>query len=225
MTLVEVMVSMAVGVVVIGAATWFLFEGTKASYKAMANVENSIQQWGLATKLQIDGKIAGRVDILNSIDQTAWVSGLPLVIPVDNGDPADLLERGKVLVLTKSQLKEGYDTKIITDMVVYYYVGGNLGYTGILKRFPQKAPDTFPITAPLDSAKNPKSVAQLVSENVDTITANAALVQDHLASIANNGPFAHFISPSNVSIALVRQETALGTVNSTTLTEVSFNLR
>jgi len=230
MTLVEVMFSLAIGVVTIGIATWFVYEGTKASYKAMASVENSTQQWGLTTKLQVDGKIANMITILNSADKSTWASnaGIPIVIGVDDNNAANGLERGKALVLTKSVLVEGVDSKVITDMIFYYYTGSNLDYTGTLKRYPQNQQKTFKITAPRDSANQPKSVAQLVSENIDTFTSSdAGLVQDNLTCISPGGPFAQLGSSTNASIAFIRQQTApgTGTVLSQDLTEVSFNLR
>jgi len=225
MTLVEIMVAMAIGVVIIGAATWFTVEGTKASLRAMANVENGIQQWGLNTKLQIDSKIANGATIFASADTSTWVGGLPVEVPVDNGVAP--LERGKILVLTKSQLDSaGNPTAIITNMIFYYYTGGSLAATGTLKRYPPKAPDTYPISTPIDPGTGqPYTVAQLVSQSFSTLTGDAALVQDNLASIATKGPFAHLGSTKNVSIALVREETSGGTVKSSNLTEVSFNLR
>jgi len=227
MTLVEIMVSMALGVVVIGTATWFLFEGTKASYKSMANVENSIQQWGLATKLQIDGKIANLITVINSADKSTWLvnGGDPIVIGVEDNDPATGLKRGKMLVLSKSQLLEGVDTKLITDIIVYYYTGNNTDFNGTLKRYPKDVRGTFKVTAPKDGAGNLKSVAQLVRENIDTFTGDPALVQDKLTSIAPGGPFAQLNSSNNASIALIRQENSIGKVVNQNLTEVSINLR
>jgi len=226
MTLVEVMIAMTIGVIVISAAVGFLLEGTKASYQAMANVENSIQQWGLDTKLQIDSKIANGVVIFASADTSTWVGGRPIEVLVDNGIAP--LERGKILVLTKSDLdSSGNPTPVIKSMIFYLFTGGNLAATGTLKRYPKKAPAAFDITAPYDSGTGlPKTVAQLVSENFSTLTGSGAeLIQDNLASIATNGPFAHLGSAKNVSIAVVREETTLGTVKNSNLTEVSFNLR
>ncbi len=231
MTLVEVMVAMSIGVAVFSMAVGLLFQGTKASYQAAANVENSMQQWGLAAKLQIDGKVADGITIFRSADTATWVAGLPVEVPVDNGNAADGLERGKILVLTKCERDaSGLETQIITDMIFYLYTGGggtSAAATGTLKRYPKKAPETFPVTPAMakDSSNNPKTVAQLVSENFLTFTGGAELVQDNLVSVATDGPFAHFGNGKNASIALVREETALGKVKNSNLTEVSFNLR
>lgn len=222
MTLVEVMVSMALGVTVIGAATWFLFEGTKASYSAMAATENSIQQWGLSAKLQIDGKVANNATILASIEAIPAVDFLR-EIPVDDGNPVPELERGNVLVFSKSALNEGEDSKVITDLIFYLYTPGTAPNLGTLKRTPAK--DTFQAFTALDGDGKPKSVAQLVEENLSTLLSLSVLVQDHVVAVAPNGPFAHIGSIGNVSIALVREETALGKIKSSNLTEVSFNLR
>ncbi len=229
MTLVEIMVAMAIGVAVIGVATGFLLEGTKAAYQAMANVENSIQQWGLDTKLQIDSKLANGVVIYASADQTTWVGGLPVEVPVDDGIAP--LERGKILVLTRSALdSSGSPTAVINSMIFYYYTGNggtSALATGTLKRY-KKAPEVFVVSQPIDTTTGlPKTVAQLVSENFAELTGGSevVLVQDHLASIATDGPFAHLGSTKNVSIAVVREETTLGTVKNSNLTEVSFNLR
>ncbi len=231
MSLIEVMYAMAIGVFVIGTATWFIFEGMKASLKATNDVENSIQQWGLSAKLQIDGKVANGVTIFYSADQSTWQGSpaLPVVIPVDDGNAANGLERGKVLVLTKTKLVQGFDTKLVTDIIFYYYTGGNLVATGTLKRYPGKDL-TFKVPAAqaVDSSNKPKPVAQLVSDYYTTFTGSgAAVVQDKLVSIATDGPFAHFGDGNNASIALVREETngAGNIVKSSNLTEVSFNLR
>jgi hypothetical protein len=226
MTLVEIVVSLGISTIILCTSTWFILEGTKASYKAMADVENSIQQWGLTTKLQVDGKIANMVTIINSADKTTWDinAGVPIVIGVEDNDPNTNLKRGKVLVLTKSKLVEGVDSKNITDIIFYYYTGNNLDYTGTLKRYPKDPSQTFKVTNPLDGTGKPKSVATLVQENIDTFTGiGAGVVQDNLTSIAAGGPFAQLGSSNNASIAFIRQETVRGTVKSQYLTEVSFN--
>lgn len=225
MTLVEIMVSMTLGVFVIGAATWFLFEGTKASYSAMASTENSIQQWGLSAKLQIDGKVANGATIMAAVEETPAADYLR-VIPVDDGNPLPELERGKVLVFSKTKLQEGVDTNVITDLIFYLYTPGIDAKLGTLKRAPATGTlqDGKDFTS-LDNAGKPKSTPQLVDENLTSFLAQAAVVQDHVVSVAPNGPFAHIGSIGNVSIALVREETALGKIKSSNLTEVSFNLR
>jgi prepilin-type N-terminal cleavage/methylation domain-containing protein len=229
MTLVEIMVSLAVGVIVIGAATWFITEGMKASYKATANVENSIQQWGLATKLQIDGKIASNVTIFASADQTKWdAAGLPVVVGIDDGTPP--LERGKILVLTKTNLVQGVDSGVVTDIVYYLFTGDNsTPATGTLKRCPRNPMKTFQVTTTMavDGAGKPKSVAQLVCDNFSALNGtDLGLVQDHVRSIDAKGPFAHLGSLGNASIALVREENDGGPVaTSANLSEVSFNIR
>ena len=229
MTLVEIIVAMTIGVIVISAATGFLYEGMKTSLQAMAKVENSIQQWSLATKLQIDGKIANNVTIFASADQATWdLAGLPIVVGIDNGIPP--LERGKILVLTKTQLVQGVDSGVVTDMVYYLFTGNNsTPATGSLKRCPKDPMKTFPVTTTmaLDGLGKPKSVAQLVSDNFSALNGtDLVLVQDHVRSIDPNGPFAHLGSLGNAGIALIREETEGGNiVKSSNLSEVSFNLR
>jgi len=229
MTLVEILVAMTIGVFVIGAATGFLYEGMKSSYQAMAKVENSIQQWSMATKLQIDGKVANNVTIFKSADKSLWdVSGLPIVVGIDDGTPP--LERGKILVLTKTRLVQGVDSGVVTDMVYYLYTGTNFTpATGTLKRCPKDPTKTFQVTTAmaLDGAGKPKTVAQLVSDNFAALNGlDLVLVQDHVRSIDPNGPFAHLGSLGNAGIALIREETDGGNVvKSSNLCEVSFNLR
>lgn len=228
MTLLEVLVAMFIGVFVIGTATWFMVEGTRASFQAMAKVNNGVDQWGLATKLQVDGKVASGATIFLSADKTTWTPGtpaLPVEVGVDDGNAANGLERGKILVLTKTQLNQGTDTKVVTDMIFYVFTNASPTATGILKRYPAKWPNTFAVTDPLDDKSNPKTVAALLAENFDTFMANAADVQDNLLALATNGPFAHFGAVNNVNIALLREETASGNVKNSNLSEVSFNLR
>lgn len=224
MTLIEVMVAGSIGVIVLGAATWFTLEVMRASYKSMADLENGIQQWGLSTKLQIDGKIAGGATIFETADVAS--PEYLVQVPMDNGNAADGLERGKVLVLSKSIIDAaGTTTNVVSDLVFYLYTPGTAPDYGTLKRYPKKAPDTFKVTSPLDGAGKPKTIRTLVDENLGTFLADAAVVQHHVSSVAGNlGPFAHFVNPNNVSIALVRME-RVGKVEQQNLTEVSFNLR
>ncbi|MFT3870628.1 MAG: prepilin-type N-terminal cleavage/methylation domain-containing protein [Nibricoccus sp.] len=226
MTLVEVMVAASLGVVVLGVAAGFTFAFMRASYKSMADIENGIQQWGLSAKLQIDGKIADGSTIFQSATQ-----GTPeylVTVPIDNGIAADGLERGKVLVLSKSIIDSaGVTTNVISDLVFYLYTPGTAPEYGTLKRFPAKAPDTFsvPVGQRLDGTGAPQTVRALVNQNINTFLGGAATIQKHVMSVAGNkGPFAHFGNTNNVSIALVRIETS-GTLETRNLTEVSFNLR
>lgn len=228
MTLVEVLVSAFIGVFVIGTATWFMVEGTRATLQGMAKTNNGIEQWGVSTKLQVDGKLANGAVIFLSADKATWTPGtppLPVEVPVDDGNGLNGLERGKILILTKSKLNEGADTKVITDMIFYLYTGGSLVANGTLKRFPEKAPDTFQVTDPLDGNGNPKTVAALLAEYFDHFNSSAVVVQDHLVTPATNGPFAHFGAINNVDIAFFREETSSGNVKNSNLSEISFNLR
>lgn len=225
MTLPEVLISAALGAVIVGAATWFLLQGTKISYAAMVDVENGIQQWGLTTKLQIDGKVANGVTVLASVD-TADIPNYLRVVPIDDGDKNNGLERGKVLVLTKSQLNQGVDTGIITDLVFYLYTPGSAPNYGTLKRYPAKAPATFKINSAdaVNADGTPRSVVTLVGNNYNTLVGGAVVVQDHVIALSSNGPFGSFGDGRHVSIALVRED-KVGNVVRSNLTEVSFNLR
>jgi hypothetical protein len=228
MTLPEVLIAGAIGTGIVGAATWFLVEGARSSYKAMASVEDSVQQWALTTKLQIDGKVANGVSIFLGADPSIPLEYLK-IIPVDDNISANGLERGRVLVLTKSKLNQGLDTGVITDLIFYLYTPGASTapgqLTGTLKRY-KNAPLTFKVPDPLDGAGKAKTVSAIVDEYIDTLTGtNLVVVQDHVASLANAvGPFGSFGSGNHVSIALVREETKGNQVVSN-LTEVSFNLR
>lgn len=223
MTLVEVLIAASAGLIVAGAATWFTLECTRISYTAMSQVENGVQQWSMATKLQIDGGVANGATIV--IDAIPSSPNYLSVVPVDDGNKDNGLERGSVLILSKSQLNQGVDTKIITDLIIYVYTPG-AGSTGTLKRFPGSAPTTFPVTDPLDAKGLPKTVVALVDENITNITANLKLVIDKVTTVAgaDKGPFACIGNSQHVTTALVRNET-VGSKSTSTLTEVSFNLR
>ena len=62
-TLTELLIAMTISVVLCGMATYFLFEGLRASLKTSAIYTNDMTQWGLTNRLMIDTKLANNIEI------------------------------------------------------------------------------------------------------------------------------------------------------------------
>lgn len=62
-TLVEVMISSAISLLVVGGALWIMFAGVKTSAKTTNLIVNDLAQWGIASRLWIDSRIANGITI------------------------------------------------------------------------------------------------------------------------------------------------------------------
>lgn len=58
MTLVEVMVALTLSVIIMGAATYFIVQGTRAALRTTSSTENDLVQWSISSRLQVDSKLA-----------------------------------------------------------------------------------------------------------------------------------------------------------------------
>lgn len=62
-TLVEVMISSVVSLFVVAGALWVMFAGVKTSAKSTNAIVNDLAQWGIASRLWIDSRIANGITI------------------------------------------------------------------------------------------------------------------------------------------------------------------
>lgn len=62
-TLVEVMISASVSLLVTGGALWLLVAGVRSSTLATSGAVNDLTQWGIASRLWVDARIANGITI------------------------------------------------------------------------------------------------------------------------------------------------------------------
>ncbi|MDA7916609.1 prepilin-type N-terminal cleavage/methylation domain-containing protein [bacterium] len=62
-TLVEVLIASSVSLLVITGALWVMFAGVKSSAQSTNTIVNDLTQWGIASRLWIDSRIANGITI------------------------------------------------------------------------------------------------------------------------------------------------------------------
>jgi len=92
-TLSETMLGLAIGMVVAGAAGWFLVEGTRISLKTSAASTNDLSEWGILTSITVDTKTANGMVMYSSFLKTTFSS---------SSNRLASGQTGNVLVLTQS---------------------------------------------------------------------------------------------------------------------------
>lgn len=123
-TLVEIIVAMMVGAIVLGIATYFLYEGLRASLKTSAIYTNDMTQWGLTNRLLIDTKLANNIEVFTdnsattlAAAATANSSGIPAGgVPEGSFGNFIVLALGNMVVISSTVQQYQY-----SSLYGYYY--------------------------------------------------------------------------------------------------------
>lgn len=152
-TLVELMISTAIGCAFCAAAVWFLVEGTRISLKTASSSTNDLAEWGIFSALTIDSKVANGMFMYPDFAK-ATISN-----PANElDDQSTDRKTGNVMILTKSSYSPGTETTFIERVTGYVFSPSQ----GALKSF------TFITT---DAERGATVTLEAILENhFDTIT-------------------------------------------------------
>jgi len=119
-TLVELLIATSISVIVCGMATYFLFEGLRASLKTSAIYTNDMTQWGLTNRLLIDTKLANCIEIFQDNSTTTLTNAAILIggSPAGGVDPGSF---GNFIVLALGAETAGTSTMAYSSLYGYYY--------------------------------------------------------------------------------------------------------
>jgi prepilin-type N-terminal cleavage/methylation domain-containing protein len=124
-TLVEVMISMAISLLVSGGALWLVVAGVRSSALATSGAMNDLSQWGIASRLWVDARIANGITVYPSYTTAHVERWLRRV--VNDG--------GNFMVFSLSDAVDNHTT--YSKITGYYFVAtsGTSPATGTIYRF------------------------------------------------------------------------------------------
>jgi hypothetical protein len=163
-TLVEVMISMALSLLVGGGALWLVVAGVRSSTLSTAGAINDLSQWGIASRLWVDARIANGITIYPSYTTTHVERWLRRV--VNDG--------GNFMVFSLSDAVED-DTRY-SKLTGYYFVptSSSIPATGTIYRFDYTVSST-------DQASF-KNIEDILKDNRTAIMASAKVVASNVST-------------------------------------------
>ena len=112
-TLVEILIGSSVSLLVVGASLWLMFEGVRSSTRSTNNSVNDLTQWGIASRLWIDSRIANGITIYEDNEETN----------LKRWERAVVGDRGNFIVFSLSDTDASNKT-FYTKISGYYYSAG-----------------------------------------------------------------------------------------------------
>jgi hypothetical protein len=206
MTLVELMVALTIGVFILGAATFFIIQGTRASLRATSSSENDLVQWSISSRLQIDSKLANGAVIYRSLDSAS--------VALDQRCAAGA--RGNLLVLSLSSSPNGSRASVYEKLTGYLYDSN----ARVLRKFEHDVSSS-------DQASG-KDLETIITENMADFT--FTVVARDIETIDSDGPFINRdLTNRNVNAAAatfrLTQGSAAFMTRDSILVEIAFLIR
>jgi hypothetical protein len=185
-TLVEVMISSSVSLLVVGGALWLLIAGTRSATLATSGSINDLAQWGIASRLWVDARIANAITVYPSYATTDVERWLRRV--VNDG--------GNLMVFSLST-PVGFYTRYL-KITGYYFVpiSNTVPASGAIYRF-----DHDVSTADQASFK---SLEDILKDNRTTIMGNATVVASHVSTFMTTSVLVSGVTTTLANVFLTR---------------------
>lgn len=161
-TLVEVMIAMALSLLVGGGALWLVVAGVRSSTLATSGAINDLSQWGIASRLWVDARIANGITIYPSYTTAQVERWLRRV--VNDG--------GNFMVFSLSDAVDNHTS--YSKITGYYFVptSSSVPATGTIYRFDYVVSST-------DQASF-KTLEDILKDNRTAIMASAKIVASNV---------------------------------------------
>lgn len=197
-TLVEIMISSAIGCAFCAAAVWFLVEGTRISLKTASSSTNDLAEWGIFSALTIDSKVAnGMFMYPDFIKATLANSANEL------DDQSTDRKTGNVMILTKSVYSAATETTYVEQVTGYVFNPSQ----GALK--------TFTFVTSTDERAPTVTIEEILENHFDTITLTTIATNLTAKSFGTTGK-AFLCRSKNNRSAVLNLEVANGFANART---------
>ena len=208
-TISELLIAMSISVVIGGAATWFLVEGTRSSLKTTNLSLSDLSQWSIFTAISVDSKVANGMSVYGSFTESSMADSTMRKV---NG------ERGNVLILSRSTQPTGSKKATYKQITGYVFTPG----TKLLRKFTYEVPASEqgnPATG-----VEPATLEEILVNNLRSFSFSK--VSDELVSVDAGGVFlVRQTGQSGILAVESQQGGASGSTAIKKLIEASFFIR
>ena len=133
-TLVEMMFSLTIGVVILGASVGFLVEATRSSLRVQNKTQNDLTEWGIYAGVTVDTRSANGMTLYKTFNPSSFVDSSYEITDQTT------THRGDFLVLSKTTQPPNSLIPSFLSLTGYIYTAGATLGTGTFQKFVYTVP-------------------------------------------------------------------------------------